>query len=372
MFNKRVRFQSTGKTSSTGKTPSKKPKMVEVDWDIVPDRLRPLNLHLRSKDQELTFPYLKGVSLTDPEKKWFCDQIDQGHWNPYDVFRLYGIPRTTVQTWVEVKRDPRRNCFLNPGRPSLLDQQSKIITQNYVFSRDVESRNAVPSFHSKDLFAKEIKETRKRRFNDDEKIEQKVTISDRSEKRYKEEWKITDKTPQPITEARIKASFCPRVTYIWLVTILTLSGHLKADNKWNLDGTTFRIMAAGSGSKVLIVRDEEEDFTSNQPIRSSSIPSSSPVYIKWLELCSASGELSPLVFWIAVENMEPEAFHVEEVLGLSTVSGNAQLGYLIFTKSRAGNLEAWKWWFKNVTIPTINLSKNLNDHKVSPLSTFNP
>jgi hypothetical protein len=335
-------------------------------WETFPDKLKPINLQYVANASNLKFSHVKSKDLEPSEKEFLAQLITKGFWNPYDVERTYGISRSTVRGWVSTIQDPTRKMILPAHRPPDLDQESKIKVKDSIFSREVQDRNAIPSYEVKKILRNEKIETRKRRFDEDAPDIESVNVSQRSEKRYRSSMNIEDRVPQPITEARIKASFCPRVTYTWLCILVTLSGHLKADNKWNADATTFKIDLVGTGSRVSVVRDVEENYTSSQPIRSLSIPTGLPVFIKWLELCSASGELSPLVFWVAVDEMDPDAFHVATVPGLSHISGNINVGYIVFTKTRNGNIESWKWWFNTVAIPTINLSRNINDHKVNP------
>ena len=144
---------------------------------------------------------------------------------------------------------------------------------------------------------------------------------------------------------------------------IALAGNLKADNKWNADSTTFSIVEHGTESKVCIVRDPDLDLIPRGPTR-SMLPSSLPVYLRWIHLCSAAGELSPLVFMIAIDDLSEDDFFTYPVQGLSSTNGNTICGHLVFTKSRAGNQESWMWWFQHICIPTINLTKNLLQHKV--------
>jgi hypothetical protein len=78
-----------------------------------------------------------------------------------------------------------------------------------------------------------------------------------------------------------------------------------------------------------------------------------PFGIKVMQMISAAGENSPFVAVLAVSDMEPNTWHVEEVLGLSQSSNVGAVGYVYFSKTRCGTCEMWIDYFERVVVPTI-------------------
>ena len=152
---------------------------------------------------------------------------------------------------------------------------------------------------------------------------------------------------------------CPRTTYIWACLLISYSGALKSQCKWCFDGTTFEISDSGHDTLVVIAY----DCNDTSPIRDSSRPQSLPVYIKWMYLGSAYGEIAPLFLVFAVEVMEADQFHLVQVVGLSGTDV-VKPGWVAFAKSRAGNAGLWKEFFRRFVIPTIENSTNVLNTEV--------
>ena len=73
--------------------------------------------------------------------------------------------------------------------------------------------------------------------------------------------------------------------------------------------------------------------------------------------------MSELVVHVAVETMNEEEFHFAIVQGLSTSFGNTSFGKIMFTKTRAGSSASWKWYYQNIVLPTINISRNTYNYR---------
>jgi hypothetical protein len=85
----------------------------------------------------------------------------------------------------------------------------------------------------------------------------------------------------------------------------------------------------------------------------ANLDNSLPVYIKYMAMCNACGNSSRLVLIVAIEDLPDEAFEVFPIIGMSISLSLAEIGYLVFCKSRAGNVELWKWYYKYVVVTTI-------------------
>lgn len=55
-----------------------------------------------------------------------------------------------------------------------------------------------------------------------------------------------------------------------------------------------------------------------------------------------------MVITLADDKLEKDVFQVHESRGLSVDDG-----YIVFSKTRSGSVEMWKWWIVQVFIPFI-------------------
>lgn len=179
-----------------------------------------------------------------------------------------------------------------------------------------------------------------------------VTISKNSIKKVKTTYNIGRIRPDWTTDARMMALRDVRLTYKTACMIEALAGNLTAHYKWNSDATTIECKNDGSDKNVIIFRDRNYE----KPITSSQIPSDLGILIKWMHMCNAAGDSSPLVTIIAVKNMPPDTFFVRKVLCLTNSSGN--FGWLYFSRTKGGCAELWRHWFENVAFTTM---KNMDE-----------
>ena len=153
---------------------------------------------------------------------------------------------------------------------------------------------------------------------------------------------------------------CYRVTYMWATLLLAFSSHLKAECKWCFDGTTFEVKEAGNDKLVMISVQERDD----SPIRSTTNQATLGVYLKWMYMGSAAGEIAPLFIVLAVDSMPEGAWYIHEVVGLSSSSDITRSGYVAFAKTRAGNDGLWNEYFIRFVIPTLTKSRSYFNSKV--------
>ena len=83
---------------------------------------------------------------------------------------------------------------------------------------------------------------------------------------------------------------------------------------------------------------------------------------KVMQMISATGEKSCFVAILALKGMEPEAWHVESVAGLSTSSHIGARAFIYFSKTRCGTKTMRKDYFRRMVIPTIVQSNEKKEH----------
>ncbi len=135
---------------------------------------------------------------------------------------------------------------------------------------------------------------------------------------------------------------------------------MPAENKYNADATTFQFNPDNTGAKVCIVKDPSD----KTPITSTNLPSDTCVFIKWMNLCNAAGEMGPLVFIVQVDGIEDGKFFKREIPGLA-INGSLENGVIYFCSTRAGNHGLWMDWFSTIVIPFIKRRSDAYNAKVS-------
>lgn len=88
-------------------------------------------------------------------------------------------------------------------------------------------------------------------------------------------------------------------------------------------------------------------------VQVSNLENSLPVYIKYMAMCNACGNSSSLVLIVAIDELPEDSFHVFEIAGMSIGITLGEIGYVVFCKSRAGNVSLWSWYYSCIVIPTI-------------------
>lgn len=168
------------------------------------------------------------------------------------------------------------------------------------------------------------------------------------------------------TDARIQATMDPIMTYVWYLVNFACSSMLPSCNKWNFDATTYIMEPIGNSKKVVRLSKEDEYYAlggsaplvkyNSQSKRKSG--SNLSFAIKLMHLSSAYGEIGPMVAVVAMDGMDPEAFHVETLATFTSSNSSRTPGVVYFTKTRAGNAAMWRHYMLNVLIPCLVSSGN--------------
>lgn len=171
------------------------------------------------------------------------------------------------------------------------------------------------------------------------------------------------------TEAREIATGDPFLSYAWYLVNAAYSAHLTATNKWNADGSTFVFSSDGCIKHVYRLSESLElelsgglppDTRYSEQARRFGAQDF-PYAIKVMHLCNAAGEVGPLVAVVAIDDLDTDAFHVAAIPGFANTAAAGQVGYIFFTKTRAGNKRMWTHYFLNILVPCICLVGKIND-----------
>jgi hypothetical protein len=173
-----------------------------------------------------------------------------------------------------------------------------------------------------------------------------------------------------IQQAQVDACKCPYMSYHWYLICLALGNHLPAAYKTNIDATTYVFTPVGKGEKSVKMINEndfeidiEDKIKLKSEIKSTLTGSALPFAIKEMRQINAAGDSSEFCFIVAIKELSPDDWYVEEVVGLSMSSSVSTVGYIYFSKTRCGTVGMWKDYFKRVCIPFIKKVLEANQHK---------
>ena len=272
------------------------------------------------------------------------------------ITNRYKLPDTSVRDWMKkvASSIPITN---KRGRPFAMDEEAIRKFQNILEMRRA-AKNAVPLTETLSLMNAGVTDTHMRLGKRGAAAVSNICVT--TQKRLFKELKVVKVKPQILTDARLKALRCPRLSYIWGCVCMAYSACLRGEHKWNADATTIVVSESGTGALVCIIKDKENI----EPVASSSLPNNLNLLIKWFALNNAGGEAGPLVLMIAVPTMEENTFFATQVLSMGSTTSIGEKGWLYFSKTRGGCSSMWVHYYLYVTIPTIKLSNDCHKHKV--------
>ena len=329
--------------------------------ETIPEIFAPFNLRNR-----LLYRNLSNHSLTTDEKTFLGSEAagmssllswpNEKFTVALRITKRYTLPDTTVRDWMRkvTMSLPITNKI---GRPCAMDEEAIEKFKETLESRRA-AKNAVPLAETLALIGAGVTDTHMRLGKRGAAAISSICIT--TQKKLFRELNVVKVKPQILTDARLKALRCPRLSYIWGCVCMAYSASLRGENKWNADTTTRVVSESGTGSYVCIVKDREN----TEPVASSSLPDNLNRLIKWFTLNNAGGEAGPLVLMIAVPTMEEDTFFATKVLSMGSTTAIGERGWLYFSKTRRGCSMMWVHYHLNVTIPIIKLSYDCHKHKV--------
>lgn len=232
------------------------------------------------------------------------------------------------------------------GRPSVMDAAAGAEFVAILKSR-IAAKDAVPHLETLQLISKGVADTLLRQGKRGQSAVSSVSAN--TQKKILERYNVVKLKLQILTDARLKACCCPRISYIWGCICMAYSAHLHC--KWNADVTTIIVSEKGTGSLVCTIKDDDN----YAPVASSSIPDNLNLLVKWFGLNNAGGESGPLVLIIAIPSMEDGTFFAAQVKCMQSSTTCGEKGHLYFAQTRGGNNAVWVHYFLTITVPMITL-----------------
>jgi hypothetical protein len=184
----------------------------------------------------------------------------------------YRLPYTTVKNWSE-KVKLNRPISSELGRPPSMD---KIAGETFVETllQRRAAKNCVPLHETLSLLGQGVTATKMRQGKRGSDAISSICVT--TQKKLCKQYNVIRRKPQILTDARLKACLCPRLSYIWGCVLMAYSANLMAENKWNADATTIIVSQSGTGSLVCTIANSNDE----SPIAPHSIPDTLNLLVK--------------------------------------------------------------------------------------------
>lgn len=128
---------------------------------------------------------------------------------------------------------------------------------------------------------------------------------------------------------------------------------------WNFDGTLFIY----DPSKTNLVWDVCDGQASKKPF-SVVQEDALALGIKYLHMGSAGGGVAPMVLMVAASELKENEYHAFRVPGLAHSVSTVD-GWLVFCKTRIGNMAFFQWFLRTIAIPTVTSARSFYQYTVS-------
>ena len=218
--------------------------------------------------------------------------------------KAYSISQSSLSFWFKKIRDEK------PLRPALgpqdkLSDTVKDTTLAILKSRGNSSNNVARSGELKRIIEDQIEEE-----SLSNALIKNNTISDRSVRAFRVSNDVVAMTPKAKTGARIRNECDPRNHYSLYCLISAFAAKTPNQGIYNFDATTFEVNLSRHLGQVLKLK-EENQLLSVPAARQQ--PSDMAIFIKWLFLTNADGDVAPIVLLVQLPGIEKGSFILKEI-----------------------------------------------------------
>lgn len=258
------------------------------------------------------------------------------------------ISRKTFAGWIR-KLDAGKVLHDSRGRPSTLDEEGTEKFQNAQQSGKYNLPNLREVFN-------EAKTDTLHRRNEIPLDEEAEPPSERTFFEHQAACPTKRRISQTTTKARYREERDPRNFFTWAVLLFAYCVNILAELVFNWDATTFSCRNdEHNKQKVYIGIVPRDQWDSDPP---STLGGKLGVYIKKYFLHNSGGTIAPPVYVVADDTMREGEFEYFQVPGLTHSTDVGGYGYLVFSKTRAGNDSFYTWFASNIVLPFIKAVKN--------------
>jgi hypothetical protein len=139
------------------------------------------------------------------------------------------------------------------------------------------------------------------------------------------------------------------MAYAMAIACVACEGRFPPENKYNIDATTIRCCARGTGMKVVVVKGSDSG-----PIQSRKISGQLDIIVKLMAMINAEGNISRTVLIIADDAIPEDKFFAHPLLGISCGGRVGDYGWIVFSRTRDACVGFWKFYFEHICIPEIH------------------
>lgn len=299
---------------------------------------------------------LKGKKLSTEEKIEVVEHFIKSQ----KTLRKYADQRelayTTLNRWfhyyVDLMQTGVSKFHDKPGHPALYNEEAiETIIDNLVKAQEGQRTYTEAGFREmcyEVLSAAKAKENRAPAYYEPSKS----TLG-----RLKRVIKVTKRAVQLKTPARVVAEADPRNAYTMYVMVQALCQDLDPNMIFNFDNTQYVIDKDASGRFVCVKTEKNGPLTAEGTGKLG-------LAVKSYHLHNANGYSSEMVIVIADDSMDENALKVHQITGFGNNNAIDSVGYLVFTKSRCGNKQFFRWYSNLIVIPFIEKCRQAKRCKV--------
>jgi hypothetical protein len=311
---------------------------------------------------------LSESQLTLDEKSWLGESINNGSRTALSLSKQFNLKIDTLQSYA---RKLRNGLTLHEsgGRPPKLTSDDKQIYKEIV-------THAAPNLSTSE--ASDILQNMARHNESNRRHvspELADGVSPRTVRNVNKELGLQVANAETTTNARIEAESDLRNAISFAAANHLMVPLVNRHLILNMDATQFRVGSdttlktkAVYSSRHPITGQKQKQKVHTKPLKGRNGIVS--YYIKFYLIMSAGGYPSTPVFVVQDESMTAETIDAHSIPGLGLQSGTDNHGWLVFCKSRAGNLEFFKWINLHVVVPFVQNIKAMRGLTEPSLTWF--
>jgi hypothetical protein len=111
----------------------------------------------------------------------------------------------------------------------------------------------------------------------------------------------------------------------------------------NIDSTQYTLSKDETGEPVWTKKVKGKKVSSKRTFENST-----NVFVKSYLIMNSHGFDGPLIYCVADNSLDDEAFEYDAIVGLSKSTSPTKVGYLCYTKKRCGNKLFFQWLFQTI------------------------
>jgi len=312
-------------------------------------------------DDDLPRPKkLNRESITGPQKNAICLKIRKNGYKFMAACEDYDIPKKTLARWLNHYDAGMLNQDAAGGQPSFISEESKTIILQKV-QKQVDDSDTPNTTILNQMFQDEATKGETLSGNG---LKRK-TLSQKQKQILRKELKLKPVTSEGTTAPRTKTKSDLRMFLAAWVALWVISAGLEPSMKTNWDATQFALKSNGKGQHFWAPEGMKKEKQEAGESFKHQGDSDLDMAIKLVQFGASDGTSHDPVIIVADDSMAEGAFRATPIVGMCSNSGVGAKGWLIHSKTRAGNSAFYNWYAKTVVIPYFIATRAANGFDVN-------